>query len=92
MNAQSLIRTAQQEIDTYGKNPVALSELTASSAMMLIAMLQLCTRHPHLPQSQLDFAKAMVAHLSRSFKPEHTAIAELIKRGWDQEHDQDFVA
>lgn len=87
MNAQSIIRTAQEEMASYGKDPVVHLEIEASSTMMLIAMLQLCTRHPELPQTQNDFAREMVGNLSKAFKPEHTAIAELIKRGWAQEYD-----
>ncbi len=91
-NAQSLVKTVTQEIATYGEAIILNAELSAVATIELIGMLQLCTRHPALPDRQKEFAKEMVGNLSRAFKPEHRAIAELIKRGWSQEHDQEVSA
>ena len=91
-NAQSFVKTVSEEIAQYGKEPIVTAELCAVSAFELIALLQLATRHPALPERQLDFAKDMVQHLSKGFKPEHRAIQELIKRGWDQQFDREVVA
>jgi hypothetical protein len=91
-NAQSFVKTVSEEIGQYGKAPVVTAELCAVSAFELIGLLQLATRHPHLPERQRDFAKEMVKSLAKGFKPEHRAIAELIKRGWDQEFDVEVKA
>jgi len=86
-NAESLIRTATKELGEYGVDPIVTAELGAGATIELIAMLQLATRHPELPERQLALARELVGNFSRAFKPEHRAIQELIKRGWAQEHD-----
>ena len=91
-NAESLIKTAAKEIVEYDANPIVNAELGAVATLDLIGMLQLLTRHPQLPERQLALAKDLVANFSRAFKPEHRAIQELIKRGWDQEFDREVVA
>jgi len=85
-------KKASEELGQYGKDPIVTAELSAVSTIELIGLLQLVTRHPHLPPRQLEFAKDIVAHFSKAFKPEHTGIAELIRAGWKQEYDKDFAS
>jgi len=91
-DVQSLIKAATKEIAEYGRNPVVNLDITAQSTVQLIGLLQLVTRHPALPEAQKNFAKTLVENLSKGFKPEHKAIAWLIREGWKQEHDIEVVA
>jgi hypothetical protein len=86
------VKKASEELGHYGKEPIVTAELSAVSTIELIGLLQLATRHPQLPARQLEFARDIVAHFSKAFKPEHTGIAELIKKGWEQQYDKAFDA
>jgi hypothetical protein len=91
MNAQSLVKSLQEELASYESDIIVTANLSAPSAIRLIAILQVASRHPEMPQAEFDFIKMMVEKIAQGFKPEHTAIAEVIRRGWDQEHDRDFA-
>ena len=86
------VRRASDEIRSYGSATVVTAELTAASTIRLIALLQLCSRHPNLSEDDHKFINAMVDNLQRGFKTEHTGIAELIRAGWNQELDVEVQA
>jgi hypothetical protein len=92
MNAQSLAKSLQNELASYKADIVVTANLSAPSAIRLIAILQVASRHPEMPPSEFDFIKMMVEKTAQGFKPEHTAIAEVIRRGWDQQYDKSFDA
>jgi len=92
MTAEELIKSAQEQIESYGNDVVVTAELTSASVMRFIALLQLCSRHPNLSDSDQKFIRIMVERMSNGFKSEHKSIAELIRRGWHQQYDQEFSA
>ncbi len=86
------VKQAQAELNSYGTEPIATVGLEAATIISLIGLLQLATRHPALPASQCEFAKGFVESFSKAFKPEHTAIQQLIAAGWEQEFDRELSA
>lgn len=70
-------------IQTEGDSPI-LVNIPRQSALAVVGLVQLATRHPGISEMMEAIAREFVNAVSQQVPP---AIADLMERGWDAQED-----
>lgn len=85
---QLLVRVTAEMRHLHDSGAGMRLEIEPAVAFAVVAMVQLALRHPESQGASAEMAGGFVELVRRKFEPHAPAIAEAIRRGNDQQHDE----
>ncbi len=86
--AADLLDAATIELEELQSLPPISLDIDGAVAFTLLAQLQLALRHPANDRAAAAIARTVAQEIEHCLAPTGPALAELIRRGWDPDHDQ----